>query len=783
MKSLLLKAATLIAFSSVLAPASASVPRRKKPCGSPKPTNNNGTTTALPTSTHTRTSRHTHTPTPTYSHPCAIARDAFTSQLSASPGATPTMGAAVAYECLKSVPVHKEPAIRLLDALKPFLEWQSDLDFLKNPPPDYPYAPVDIFGELERIRSNLEGGRYAGELEWQEDLYANIVGKPHNGHLSYSPDLLTVPSEWARPWSLVSVSEDGTSLPVIKVLEDAVSPTMKSSHVVKINGVDADTYIEERVTTSSNSQDPDAGYNSMFFSLAQKTGDFEGGGREKYYYPGNTTTLTFANGTTIEKPNIAVFHFGPYDWTNVKDAETMHREFCRAAYDTTGSTGASRRSMKSVQRTTASGSIYSLPEPHAAFSVRQEETGRIEGYPAPVVITDDNQVSGYFLSEPGFEDVAVLALLSFDSDFVTFQGAVQSFLEKAVAVGKTKLVVDLQANGGGTILQGYDTFRQLFPDIVQDGPSRWRRSSTFDALSQTLSPICANYTPKGDEFQELDQPCNTVNNWRADLNDTGARFASYEDKFGSPGDEFTDMMQWDPSNPAITRLAFGTDITGYGARGTQNFTTRPFGGAENVVLLYDGYCASTCTIFSQFMRHDAGVKSVAMGGRKRPGRIQGVGGVKGAQVYPFSLLSGMRDVARTYTEDETLVRQLDKLDDTYVRGRGPHPEGVVNVRDAFLRSELQEGREVPTQFVTELADCRLFWTEPMLEDAAEIWKAAATAAFKGGKCVAGGIEMKPSISAVGEAQSYKTNPLPVRSGKTLLSDSLLMQYLKVKVTH
>jgi len=197
------------------------------------------------------------------------------------------MGAPQAYECLKSVPVYKEPAIRLLDALKPFLEWQSDLAFLKDPPADYPYPPVDIFEELERIRSNLEDGKYSGELEWQEDLYTNIVGRSHNGHLAYSPDLLAVPFEWVRPWSLVSVSQDGTSLPVIKVLEDALSPTEKSSHVVKINGMDAATFIEDRVTASSLSQDPDAGYNTMFFSLANDaglgaTGYFEGGGRERY---------------------------------------------------------------------------------------------------------------------------------------------------------------------------------------------------------------------------------------------------------------------------------------------------------------------------------------------------------------------------------------------------------------------------------------------------------------------------------------------------------------------
>ncbi|GAP91229.1 putative peptidase s41 family protein [Rosellinia necatrix] len=786
MKSLVLNAATQIAVFSGIVPASASAVshgNNKGPCVSSYPTNGyptNGTTNGTTTAP----------PTPTATEPCVVARDAFTSQASASPGVVPTMAASLAYECLKSVPVHKEPAIRLLDELKPFLEWQSDQAFLKNPPSDYPYPPVDIFGELETIRSNLQADKYSGELEWQEDLYSTITGKPHNGHLAYHPDLLTVPFEWVRPWTLVSVSEDGTSLPMIRVLEDAMSPHEKSPHVVKINGVDAASYIERRVTDSSNTQDPDAGYNTMFFSQANKAGlqangYFEGGGRERFFYPGNTTSLTFANGTTIEKPNIARFHYGPYDWNNVMDAETMHKEFCRGAY-TAESSRIATRNVKSTRSRVSPNGVNNYPQPPKLRVSRQDEPNKIAGYPEPVVITYDQIVSGYFIDEPGFEDIAVLAMLSFSSDFVSFQSAVQDFFTKAVEAGKTKLIVDLQANGGGTILQGYDTFRQLFPDIVQDGPTRWRSSPSFNALSETISPLCANYTPKLD-YQNLDNACTTVNNWRNDLNDTNGRFTSYADKFGpltaADGDSYTNYMEWDPANPVLTRQAFGTDITGYGRRA--NFT-RPFGGAENIVLLYDGYCASTCSIFAQFMKHGAGVKSVAMGGRPHhKGPIQGVGGVKGAQVYPFRQMGILADLARSYTTSPALTTELRRLDDVYVSGRSPYQVPVVNVRDAVLPGALDAG--VPTQFVTELADCRLYWTRPMIRNTAEIWKAAARAAFRGDKCVAGGIAppaRRPQFTAAASAplRAYKKRPLPVRAGQVLAPDSLVMQQMRVQVS-
>lgn len=43
----------------------------------------------------------------------------------------------------------------------------------------------------------------------------------------------------------------------------------------------------------------------------------------------------------------------------------------------------------------------------------------------------------------------------------------------------------------------------------------------------------------------------------------------------------------------------GIDISGYLNR--SNITTQPF-KAENIVVVTDGYCASTCTIFSELMR-------------------------------------------------------------------------------------------------------------------------------------------------------------------------------------
>jgi hypothetical protein len=39
--------------------------------------------------------------------------------------ATPTIAAKIAHDCLASVPLGKEAAIELVDAIEPYMEWQT----------------------------------------------------------------------------------------------------------------------------------------------------------------------------------------------------------------------------------------------------------------------------------------------------------------------------------------------------------------------------------------------------------------------------------------------------------------------------------------------------------------------------------------------------------------------------------------------------------------------------------------------------------------------------------
>ncbi|KAI2610487.1 hypothetical protein GGR54DRAFT_643519 [Hypoxylon sp. NC1633] len=670
----------------------------------------NSTTTATPTATV---------------EPCAIVSSAWASQIDAT--ATPTIEASIAYECLNSVPIDKDAALKFIDESVPYIEWQSDTAFKKNPPADYFYPPTDLWAAVADVRAAIEADKYPNEYAWQADLYVKLFGPAHDGHFVVYPDALSAAVEWQRPFALVSISEEGPdgSAPVIKVYDDVVSGVETASVLTLINGVDAATFIGDWIFQAAGNQDADAAYNTMFFEKAflaenKNNGYFQTGGRVRYIYPGNTTSFTFENGTVLDLPNIARLKGS---WTGVVDGPSFFEQFCPGVTLTL-------TNGPDTPATTTTSTPTSTPA--AATGVP------VPGYPDPVIVASDSSISGYFIDQPGFEDVAVLVMLSFSpEDPVEFQRVAQDFYAAAVDAGKKKLVVDVQANGGGYIFLGYDGFRQLFPDIVQEGLGRWRQHPGFAAVSTVFSGISADFDPNTASFDVI-EAYESVFNWRYDLNITNENFTSYDDKFGPRefgGDTYTSLMQWNFNDPLSTinsTFGFGTDITGYRTRA--NFT-RPFGGPENVVLLLDGYCASTCTLFSQFLNHNAGVKSIAMGGRPtKEGLIQGVGGVKGSQSYGWADVYSQAQTALAHTNDTAIIETLNTYT-PYVVGRST--AASLNVKDEILRSHLEDG--TPAQFVAEESDCRLWWTAPMITDITELWKAAATAAFKGGKCAYGAI--------------------------------------------
>ena len=242
--------------------------------------------------------------------------------------------------------------------------------------------------------------------------------------------------------------------------------------------------------------------------------------------------------------------------------------------------------------------------------------------------------SGYFLEGEGYDDVAVLSVPSFvgtSIDEIDFQIVNTYVIDRAVAAGKKKLIVDVSANAGGTILQGYDLFKQLFPEILPYGGTRFRAHEAFNLIGEEVSYYSGLVPRSLDTNYTVQDIVSTAWNYRTDDDINYEPFPNWPTKYGphayGPGpDNFTSIIRWNLSDVLTPDNSGGIYVSGYLNR--SNITTQPF-AAEDIVIVYDGYCASTCTIFSELMTSQGNVKTIALGGRPDKDIIQAVGGVKG----------------------------------------------------------------------------------------------------------------------------------------------------------
>ena len=422
------------------------------------------------------------------------------------------------------------------------------------------------------------------------------------------------------------------------------------SPVTTIDGKDIVTALKD-MSLDNRLQDYDALYNTNFIEIAHIPVNNLQFTPPKFKYPGDSNTFKFANGTERTIHNHATILASSFH--GVVDGQTFYKAFC----------GPIKRKSSSSSESPALTRTPRTP-PY---------------YPTPEVIHHEYVIGGYYLNDSAFADVAVLSIPSFEvqtsSGGTDFQDVLQQFLANAKAAGKKRLIVDLQANPGGLVDLGYEVFRQLFPNLEPYGASVFRAHSGLNVIGQTITDRFQHESaapPPGLTDEEafaisLSVGLNALDYLKPD----GGAFSSWSEFFGGQqanNDKFTSLSRMNLSDPfqSLYSLPF-INITGYGSRANLLAKEPPF-AANNIIMLTDGFCASTCTIFAEFMKTQAKVKSYTFGGRPQTGAMQAVGGTKGSQAYPWKLV--MSEVA--------LAAGLDLLNVTEME----EEQGVQDVSDA-----------------------------------------------------------------------------------------------------
>jgi hypothetical protein len=419
---------------------------------------------------------------------------------------------------------------------------------------------------------------------------------------------------------------------------------------------------------------------------------------------------------------------------------------------------------------------------------RQNAMPTATGYPTPEILHSEAMIGGYFLSGNGYDDVAVLSIPTFmpkdDNATSEFQDTVGVFLKRASSAGKKKLIIDLRGNGGGRVFLGYDLFKQLFPSIEPYGATRFRANEAFNLAGQAMTEALANYTYedalqyyKENGAKGLASQWKSIFNYRLPLSVTKENYTSWEEYFGPHefnNDNFTTPSQWDLLN--FFSDDFNMDVTGYRTRAGDLDTTQHF-KADNIVLLQDGSCGSTCAVFSEMAKTQGHIQQVVVGGKPETGPMQGVAGTKGAQVWTISAVHEEAATALEALKDKT--DQINNTDpyNTAWAGRplmrtnyddNGAATSRINLRDNIRANDTDE---IPLEFTYEAADCRFFYTAAMVRDPVEVWKRAADARWGDVEkvCVEGSTGHPSSLSgafAVGNNSTNTPNSTSTPNSKT-----------------
>ncbi|KAL8667717.1 MAG: hypothetical protein Q9202_000572 [Teloschistes flavicans] len=661
--------------------------------------------------------------------------------------------AETAHNCLISTPFNATVATQFLSYYRDTLQFQSTLAYLKNPPASYRQPPVDLLGGLDSIQQAISNGVYKNEYDF-EVAVQNLIYSTHDAHISLYAGVLGVFS-FGAPVSIVSVSSDGIALPKVFILDDLLEtgdPSNKAqwtpSAILSINGVQVEDFLKNFAASNSpGTLEANADWNQLMSNPANDVqgllSAFEG---SSPFWPGNEITIAFENGTAPLTLTWLATYSIPEDTPKITSGGDLYKIFVLGDSTDLDYNSATSAFPTAAAAATSSGLSFpdststATPADDTSAAAASSSTAVATAAPAqatsweyfpyppdPVTVQpnlgDGGIITGYFLNDGV---TAVLSIPSFDvSDeaIISFSTTVGDFIQKSKDAQKERFIIDLQRNAGGGNLLAIDTFKQLFPAVDPFGGSRLRAHNAANVLGSTISTYFDNSNATVRE--ELVGSAWTASTF---INaDTGRNFSSWAELYGPHsynGDLFTTTQRDNLSSILFDEAAGGMVVYGFATRTVTS--PQPY-DAKNIILLSDGTCSSACANFIELMRHQAGVRTVVVGGLPEAGPMQMPAGNRGGEAYSAFALDD--DILLANSINSTAAAQLpqNREIDFAITFAG------FNLRDAIRKDD-----PTPLQFQNEPADCRIFYTAPTVYKFENLWNYVIDAMWRNPSlCIAG----------------------------------------------
>ncbi|KAL5481091.1 hypothetical protein ACEPAI_10032 [Sanghuangporus weigelae] len=556
--------------------------------------------------------------------------------------------------CFESFPVNQTIKTNILDVVQKSLAFHTSVNYqVRAPEPFTADVHEDILGDIARIRRT----QYSSEFDMHIDL-ARSVRRLMDGHCVYinacydslfvtylpTPVVLLTDEQGEQAVHIAPEAFQVASVEFadeISFWQDALPGDLKGNleslsgaKVLAINGKNPFVAVNANAAITGSFQGFGTRQNSFFSSYQRASTGWN-------YIMGNFAQMSLPLADSVELTVQRINSSATDSFTlpyrsrfgsasvNFTDSESFRRNNCVAVDDTNG-----------VNLNSSSDSETSTPVrkvPGGRFAPKPTLSPEVVmKHPISVLLDDKPQsdvvlpgplqpaapiagsgVSTFYMLDDG--KTGILALGSFSAaNFDTFEQTLLSGLQTLVGNGATQLIVDVTNNGGGFICiahwlhriiagpknttipeAGLDTKARAGPlaQLIVKRIAQGADPNDF-LLYNPLNWNFANNTPFPANFDWLANPVRTFINGRPD---------AFSQRLGQECQPF-DMTPPD----------------------------EPLFDPAKVVIVSNGRCASSCSLFSVSMNKEEGSKTVVVGGKKDV--TQQYCGTVGGQSSDFSTM-------------------------------------------------------------------------------------------------------------------------------------------------
>ncbi|KAK9760509.1 hypothetical protein K7432_015383 [Basidiobolus ranarum] len=500
-------------------------------------------------------------------------------------------------KCMSSFPFIPSQRVQTLDTLRKTLDFYVFDEAVSTGP------RINLFQELNQI----EIKNYTTEREFQEDLI-QLFTSVYDGHLVYKPTCYST-FIFRQPFSLVSVVENNVQKVKItkQLLTDETSSYLFSSisgldlnyyagsEVLKIDGLEPmEAIIKFANENIYNGKVPSVRINQALARVifGKDTyglipGDFA---FRTVTPPKNYIEFTVASPNTnqpisIKVPWLATINNWPATFT---DSASYRQLFCELSTQPTMPVTDESKDLtvSNLQAISPSDNTRRLMNP-IKFST-----------------SNGTQVK-FYTSGNGVGTIAI-ASENFNTyyDALDFFNALKEGFQQFQSLGVQKIILDLSDNYGGNICAGYQLINFLFPGS-HFYPTNVRSTNLARALAS-----------------------------KASLQNEGGRVWLPQTKTDFSDGEMYKNSSWIDDESARFSRTF-SDYCSY-EFDLVNSIGIPIYESQNMVVVTNGLCVSTCAVIARYLTEIHNVESVFVGGLTNA--TSSMVGSTGGQVYSLSNL-------------------------------------------------------------------------------------------------------------------------------------------------